>query len=130
MKNLSHWRPVAIIAVSALLAGAGLMVAANHYGKPKSVIHVVTIKWKEGTTPEQKNAAVKAVEKVAESYPGIKNIWVRTLKVQGKGYENALVMEFESEEALKNYTGSGAQKEWYKVYLPIREESTTHDITN
>ena len=84
MKNLSHWRPVAIIAVSALLAGAGLMVAANHYGKPKSVIHVVTVKWKEGTTPEQKNAAVKAVEKVAESYPGIKNIWVRTLKVQGK----------------------------------------------
>ena len=39
-------------------------------------------------------------------------------------------MEFASEDALKKYAESPAQKEWYKVYLPIREESTTHDITN
>jgi hypothetical protein len=27
-------------------------------------------------------------------------------------------------------TDSDAQKEWYKVYLPIRDESTTFDVTN
>jgi len=32
--------------------------------------------------------------------------------------------------ALKAYADSPAQKEWYKTYLPIREESTTFDITN
>ena len=39
-------------------------------------------------------------------------------------------MEFVDEAALKAYTDSDAQKEWYKVYLPIRGESTTFDITN
>jgi hypothetical protein len=39
-------------------------------------------------------------------------------------------MEFESEAALKKYAGSEPQQEWYKVYMPIREESRTHDVTN
>jgi hypothetical protein len=39
-------------------------------------------------------------------------------------------MEFADEAALKAYSGSDAQKEWYKVYLPIRAKSTTFDITN
>ena len=39
-------------------------------------------------------------------------------------------MEFASEKALADYTDSDAQKEWYKVYTTIREESTTFDITN
>jgi len=115
---------------ASLLAGTGFAVAANKFGKPKSVIHVVTVKWKEGSTPEQIKAALDGVEKVAEAYPGIKNVWIRSIKVQGAGYTHAFVMEFESEDALKNYAGSEAQKEWYKVYLPIRGESTTHDITN
>ena len=34
------------------------------------------------------------------------------------------------EAALKAYADSPAQKEWYKIYIPIREESTTFDITN
>jgi hypothetical protein len=39
-------------------------------------------------------------------------------------------MEFADEAALKAYTDSPAQKEWYEIYLPIRDESTTFDITN
>ena len=39
-------------------------------------------------------------------------------------------LKFASEQALQDYTDSKAQLEWYKVYLPIREESATHDITN
>ena len=37
---------------------------------------------------------------------------------------------FASEQALTDYADSPAQLEWYKVYMPIREESTTFDITN
>jgi uncharacterized protein (DUF1330 family) len=44
--------------------------------------------------------------------------------------KQAIVMEFESQDALKKYTDSPAQKAWYELYLPIREESATHDITN
>lgn len=130
MKKFINRRAIALAVCSLALCGAGILGAAGQFGKPKSVIHVVTIKWKEGTTPEQIKAAIDGVEKVAASYPGIKNIWTRAIKVQGPGYTHAVVMEFESEEALQKYAGSEAQKEWYKVYLPIRGQSTTHDITN
>lgn len=98
--------------------------------RPTSVVHVVTIKWKAGTTPEQIAAALEGAQKVADTYRGITRIWTRAIKVQGAGYTHAIVMEFKDEKALKNYTDSAAQKEWYKIYLPLREQSTTHDITN
>lgn len=123
-------KTIAALAVSLAIFTAGALVGANKFGKPKSVIHVVTVKWKDGTTPEQIKAAIDGVEKVAADYPGIKNIWTRAIKVQGQGYTHAFVMEFASEDALAKYADSPAQKEWYKVYIPIRGQSTTHDITN
>ena len=120
-----------IAAAAALAAlGAGLLLAANQFGKPKTVVHVVTVKWKPEATEAQIKAALDGVEHMAASYPGIKNVWTRSIKVQGDGYTHAFAMEFASEQALKDYANSAAQKTWYKVYLPIRGESTTHDITN
>lgn len=106
---------------------AGALSAAP--GTPKSVIHVITVKWKSTATPGDIAGALKAAETM--NYPGLKNVWTRPIKMQlPEGYKNIIVMEFESEEALKKYTDSDAQKAWYKVYLPLREESRTHDITN
>jgi hypothetical protein len=106
---------------------AGFGMAAPH--KPKSVIHVITVKWKSSATPDQIQKAIQAAENIA--YPGVKNVWTRPIKMQlEEGYKHIIVMEFESEESLKKYTDSPAQKQWYEVYLPIREESRTHDITN
>jgi hypothetical protein len=115
-----------IIAALALLT-ASMVFAAE---MPKTVIHVITIKWKEGTTDAQKAKAIGGVETAAKMYPGIKRVWLRSIKVQGAGYTSAAVMEFESEQSLKDYAGSPAQKAFYEVYQPVREESTTHDITN
>lgn len=96
---------------------------------PKSVIHVVTVSWKEGTKPEQIQAALDGAQKLPAQYKGITRVWTRTIKAQGDR-THAIVMEFASEQALKDYTDSDAQKEWYKAYIPIRERSTTFDITN
>jgi hypothetical protein len=96
---------------------------------PKTVIHVVTVKWKADATPKQIQAALDGVKELAAAYKGITRVWIRSIKVQG-GKANAFVMEFADEAALKAYADSPAQKEWYKVYIPIREESTTFDITN
>ena len=96
---------------------------------PKSVIHVVTVSWKSGTTPEQIKAALDGAQALPAQYKGIARVWTKSIKVQG-GKANAIVMEFADEAALKAYTDSPAQKEWYKVYAPIRGESTTFDITN
>lgn len=102
---------------------------------PKSVIHVVTVAFKKDATPEQIKAALDGVKAMPAKYPGMTRVWVKTMKIQNqKGAEipvtHAFVMEFADEAAFKGYSGSEAQKEWYKVYEGIRERSTTHDITN
>jgi hypothetical protein len=113
-----------------LVFGAGLMLGQNKVGKPKSILHIVTVKWKPDSTPAQREAAIKGVEKMASQIPGMKNVWLDTLKVQGNGYNNVIVMEFENEAAFKAYASHAAHTEWEKGYLAIRGESTTHDATN
>ena len=56
-------------------------------------------------------------------------MWTKPIKVQGER-TFAFVMEFADEAAFMAYTDSAAQKKWYDTYLPIREASTTFDITN
>jgi uncharacterized protein (DUF1330 family) len=122
---------VLIIAGLALGTAPGLAAETA----PKSVIHIVTIAWKEGTTPEQIKAALDGAQALPAAYPGITRVWTRALKVQNPTgakvpRTHVIVMEFADEKALKDYTDSDAQKAWYKVYMPIRQESTTHDVTN
>ena len=116
-----------------ILLTASLLAIAATTGSaqtaPKSVIHVVTVKFKPDTKPEQIKAALDGVLELPTKYKGITHVWVKSIKVQGEK-THAFVMEFADEAALKAYADSPAQKEWYKTYLPIREESTTFDITN
>ena len=118
-----------ILLATVLLAFSANTLSAQTATAPKSVIHVVTVKWKADTKPEQIQAALDGVKALPAAYPGITRVWVKSIKVQGDK-ANAIVMEFADEAALKSYTDSPAQKEWYKVYMPIREASTTFDITN
>ncbi len=126
MKNPS--KIVIAVLLGAVVFGAGLLVGAAHseIEKPSSVIHVITLDWKDSATPEQIKAALDGVANM--KYPGVKRVWLRSIKSQTK--QAAFAMEFESEKALEDYADSDAQKEWYKVYLPIRELSITSDITN
>lgn len=123
-------RFVAGAIAATILFSAGVLIGANKFGKPKSVLHVVTVRWKADSTEDQRQAAVNGVEKMAAAIPGIKNIWLKTVKVQGDRYNNAFVMEFEDEAAFKAYADNPAHKEWEKGYLAVRDSSTTHDISN
>lgn len=110
-------------------------VASAGEKAPKSVIHVVTVAWKADATPEQIKAALDGVVTLADEYPGITRVWIRSIKVQNApGTEmrrtHAFVMEFKDEQALKDYADSAAQKKWYEVYVPIRAQSSSYDITN
>lgn len=132
------------VAAAALVAlGAGLGVAANKYGKPSTIIHVVTLFYKDGTTEAQKKAVLDGVEKMAGEIPGLKNIWLKGIKAQvsvmvkdaeGKSVEkrmtDAIVMEFESEAAFKAYDDHPAHRAWEAIYTPVRGQSRTTDITN
>lgn len=117
------------------LGAVNLSAAMESDIAPKSVIHVVTLAWKADATPAQIQAALDGVKAMARKSPGITRVWVRSIKVQNAPgttvpRSHAFVMEFASEQALTDYSESPEQQEWYKLYIPIRESSTTFDITN
>jgi hypothetical protein len=130
------------IAGGLLLLALGAL-AANKYNKPKSVLHIVTLYYKDGTTGEQKKAVLDATEKMAGEVPGLKNLWLKALKVQGayadkqadgtvvsRPFTDAIVMEFEDEAAFKGYENHPAHRAWEKVYGEVRGRSSTHDVSN
>ncbi len=116
-----------------LLALATSSVSANHHendaATPDTVIHVVTVSWKADASEEGIQAALDAVVTLAHEYDGISRVWIKSIKAQGNR-SHAFVMEFTSEQALKDYADSDAQKKWYETYYKVRDGSTTFDITN
>src|SRR5688572_14022995 len=60
---------------------------------PKTLLHVVTVAWKEGTTPEQIQAALDGAHKLTTTFPGITRVWTKTIKAQGNR-THVIAMEF------------------------------------
>jgi hypothetical protein len=131
-----------LVSALALSLSASFASAAHHEGghdeepakkgmnmAPKSVIHVVTVSWKEDASEADIKAALKGVHTLAKEYDGVRRVWTKTIKAQGNR-SHAFVMEFKNAKALKDYAGSDAQKKWYEVYVSARGASTTFDITN
>jgi basic membrane lipoprotein Med (substrate-binding protein (PBP1-ABC) superfamily) len=113
---------------TAVLSVNGLFAAD---AKPTTVIHVITVKWKSDATPAQIEKAVQTAQSLPSQYSGITHVWTKAIKKQiPEGYNDIIVMEFASQDALKKYVDSPAQKKFYEVYMPIREESRTSDISN
>ena len=119
------------IALSAFaLFTAGLGIGANSFSAPPTILHVITVQWKADSTPRQQHAAIDGIRTMAAGVPGLKTIWVKTVKAQPADYNATVAMEFESKAAFEAYTNNPAHKNWEKLYLPLREESHTQDVTN
>lgn len=112
------------------LFGAGYLAGQNQFGMPKSIIHVSLIKWKEGTSEADRLKAIHGVKKMAALIPGIKNIWIKPLRMQPRDFHAAFVIEFKDREAAAVYAEHPAHEDWLKHYLPIRETSISPQITN
>src|ERR1700722_16468613 len=101
-----------------LLLAAALLFALNGQTPsaaiaPATVIHIINVKWKEDATPEQIQEALDAVRQLPGRFPGMKQVWTKDIKYQGQeGYKQAIVIEFESQDALKKYEDSAAQQWW------------------
>lgn len=121
-------KKLVIVLLSAALS-LGAVAASAQDSAPKSVLHVVTVSWKSGTTPEQIQAALDGAKAIPAAYAGVTRVWTRTIKAQGER-THVIAMEFKDEQALKDYAKSPAQEAWYKVYTPIRDRSTTFDVSN
>ncbi len=123
-------RKIALVVAAVCIFAAGALVGANVFREPQTLLHVVVVKWKAESTPEQQQAAIDGVRKMAADVPGIRNIWLKKIKTQPADYSTVFAIEFENKAAFDAYTSNPAHKDWEKTYLPIREESHTQDITN
>jgi len=110
--------------------GAGVLTGKNTFHQPNSIIHVVTVQWTDDSTPAQQQAAIDGVKTMAAEIPGIKNIWIKPVRVQPREYQAAFAIEFENKTAADAYADHAAHKEWAKIYQPIHKESRSQQITN
>ncbi|HEY7304865.1 MAG TPA: hypothetical protein VH601_12155, partial [Bryobacteraceae bacterium] len=71
-------------ALLALVASGFLMVsgALAQDATPKTVIHVITVKWKSDASQAQIDKALQAVVALPSKDPGIKHVWTRPIKKQ------------------------------------------------
>lgn len=124
------------IALAALLAAAvftGGYVAGqakNQFGTPSSIIHISLIKWKEGTPDAEKQKALEGVKKMAAEIEGIKNVWIKAVRIQPQGFHAAFVIEFADQAAHDRYAAHPAHTAWREHFLSIREESISPQVSN
>lgn len=117
---------LAVIAVSLLAANAVSSAAEL----PKSVLHIITLRYKPGTSEADKTKVIDATKKMATAYPGITRLWFKKIKVQVEGMSDIIVMEFKDQAAFDAYGPAKPHKDWEAVYMPLRDSSNTQDVTN
>ena len=119
-----------VLAIAAGLFSVGVLTGKNTFHQPSSIMHVVTVQWTPESTPEQQQAALDGVKTMAAEIPGIKNIWVKSTRVQPREFNTAFAIEFESKEAAEAYAKHPAHDAWMKIYQPVHKESRSLQITN
>lgn len=123
-------RYAAVIGVLAGIFLAGVAVGKNQYGTPPTVLHVVAGKWTDEATDEEKQQAMEALKDMAGEIDGIKNIWLSPERIQPREFNYAFAIEFESREAADAYAKHPAHDAWYQIYLPLRDQSRSLQISN
>ena len=118
------------MALLASAAGAGWLAAQQSFGTPKTIIHVSVIQWKTGVAAADKQAVLDGVKDMAGKIPGMKNVWIKALRVQPDGYHDAFVIEFEDQAAADRYAKHPVHDTWTEALAKIREASISPQITN
>jgi hypothetical protein len=104
--------------------------AQNKFGQPKTVIHVVIYKWKDGVSDAQKRQALMGIKGMAGKIPGVKNVWLKASRLQLREYSGAFAIEFVSAEAAADYAESPIHEAWSKTWQELRENSLSLQVTN
>ncbi len=104
--------------------------AARRFGRPKSVIHVVVYKWKDGVSDANKQNALDGIQDMAARIPGISNVWLKTQRNQIRDFDGVYAIEFESPEAAADYAESPAHEAWSKKWQELRQSSLSFQVTN
>jgi hypothetical protein len=127
------------LAVGAMLFFAGLTAgqlrarsaaAVNHFGQPKTVLHVVIYKFRDNVSNNDRDIAINGIKDMAAKIPGIKNIWLKTERNQIKEFSGVYAIEFTSPDAAADYAESPVHDAWSKQWQAERENSLSFQISN
>lgn len=113
----------------ALFAG-GYASGQNKFGQPKTVLHLVIIKWNPNVTDTDKQLALEGVKDMAAKMPGIKNIWLKADRIQPRDFNSAYAIEFKDRAAADAYAESPLHEAWEKQYVTMRQASISEQVTN
>lgn len=113
----------------ALFAG-GYRAGQNKFGQPKTIIHMVILKWKPGVSDSDKQAALEGVKDMAAKIPGIRNIWIKAERLQPRDFSAAFAIEFQNRAAADAYAESPVHQAWEQKYTLLREQSVSEQVTN
>ena len=113
----------------ALFAG-GYVAGQNKFGQPKTIIHMVILKWNPGVSDADKQNALEGVKEMATKVPGIKNIWIKAERLQPRDFSAAFAIEFQNRAAADAYAESPVHQAWEQKYTLLREASISEQVTN
>jgi hypothetical protein len=115
------------------LAGSALtqkVSAVNHFGQPKTVLHVVAYKFRDATSQNDQEQAINGIHDMAGKIPGIKNIWLKTERNQIRDWSGVYAIEFASPEAAADYAESPLHETWRKKWEALRETRVSFQVSN
>jgi Stress responsive A/B Barrel Domain len=123
-------RMLAGVALAAVLFAGGYAAGQNKFGQPKTVLHVVILKWNPNVADSDKQLALEGVKAMAAKMPGIKNIWIRADRIQPRDFNAAYAIEFKDRAAADAYAESPLHEAWEKQYVTMRQASISEQVTN
>lgn len=112
------------------LFGGGYLAGQNRFGQPKTVLHLVMIKWSPLATDADKQKALDGVKDLAGKIPGVKNIWIKAERLQPRDFSAAFAIEFKDRDAADTYAESPLHAAWEQQYVPLRAASISEQLTN
>lgn len=118
-----------ILCAGALFA-SGYLAGEPRFGEPKTIIHLVEVKWNPGVTDAQKQDVINGVKEVAAKIPGIKNVWLKADRLEPRDFSWAYAIEFRDRDAADAYAESPVHEAWEKRYVPLRYASISVQVTN
>ena len=129
--HISRTTRILSSAVAALaLFARGFIAGQNKFGQPKTIIHMVILKWNPGVSDTDKQGALEGVKEMAAKIPGVKNVWIKAERLQPRDFSAAFAIEFQNRAAADAYAESPIHQAWEQKYTLLREASISEQVTN
>lgn len=126
-----HLRFVVAAALCVLISFAGRRTGSQpRFGQPRTILHVVSIQWKPGVSDAEKGKVLEGVKAMAGTIPGIKNIWIKSERLEPRGFDDGFAIEFKDQAAATAYASNPIHESWNEHYATLHVASVSMEIGN